>query len=96
MINKENLFNEICGWYNYEKEMVDNAIVVDGMIPDGIGLNKVGYSDRLKGHFEYNNINEALTDWLSTLEESNYDCDQCEEKHIWNDEEIELIKSLRN
>lgn len=56
--------------------------------------NKTYCKDEYYESYTYNSVDEALKDWLSTLEESNINChnDNCE--LLWSKEEIELIKNL--
>ena len=56
--------------------------------------NKTYCKDEYYESYTYNTVDEALKDWLDTLEESNENCrcDNCE--LLWSKEEIELIKNL--
>ena len=72
------LLKEICNWYNYE-------VILKDQFGQFVFQNK-DYS------FASPNIDDLLKDWLSTLEESNRDCDMNNERHLWSDEEIEFIK----
>lgn len=56
--------------------------------------NKTYCEDEYNVPYIYNSVDEALKDWLDTLEESNTNCrcDNCE--LLWSKEEIELIKNL--
>lgn len=79
-MDKKTLLIEITGWYHYDGIAFND----DGSISISNGLDTL----------EYASIDAALKGWMGTLEESNYDCDQCEEPHIWTDAEIEFVKSL--
>lgn len=93
-MNKEKLFKEIVDWYNYDYKIENEKVVVDNGITD-YGLNFVGKRVEC-GHFEYNNINEALKDWLATMEESNetHLIEEGQEYYLWHKEEIDFIKNL--
>ena len=75
---KIELLKDIGYWYNAQFTIGD----------------KVYCEDEYNVPYIYNSVDEALKDWLDTLEESNINClgDNCE--LLWCKEEIELIKNL--
>lgn len=79
-MDKVKLMQEICDWYNYKLKTVNDKVVVF----DSIRI------------FEYDDMDEALKDWLDTLLESNYDYFECEgeEYGTWDKETIDFIESL--
>lgn len=80
MENKKlELLKEICNWYNY------NLVVAGEKIIDGNNAEKC----------EYQSLNDGLKDWLITLEESNKSCIEDDIELLWSNEEIELIKSIK-
>lgn len=80
MENKKlELLKEICNWYNY------NLVIAGEKIIDSNNTEKC----------EYQSLNDGLKDWLITLEESNKSCIEDGIELLWSNEEIELIKSLK-
>lgn len=80
MENKKlELLKEICNWYNY------NLVVAGEKIIDDNNAEKC----------EYQSLNDGLKDWLITLEESNKSCIEDDIELLWSNEEIELIKSIK-
>ena len=81
---KQKLLEDIVDYYNYELIIKDDKVVIDA--------NWLGYSFE----YEYANIDEALKDWLSTLEASNDDREEegFGEFSDWSKEDIDFIKGL--
>lgn len=74
----ENLFTEICNWYNYQWKYTENGTVVDYYYDEN---NEISL-------YEHNDIKSALKEWLETLIQTN------EDSVVWSEEEINFIKSL--
>ena len=80
-MNKQKLFEKICDFYNCSFSYND----------DGTIENK---SKDIDWTIKCTNIDEALKEWLYTLEESNKDCQEQANCNAWSEEEINFIKSL--
>lgn len=80
MIDKMELLEEICDWYGYDIHKDEK-------------LGIICYQNE-ECSVAAATIDELLVEWLPTLEESNKECDNSDEKHLWHNEEIEFIKSL--
>ena len=79
-MSKEKLLKEIFEHYGYEYEILE-----DGSIKE--------FND--EGRYTlYNRVEDALKEWLLTLEESNKCCINEKVPLLWSEEEIELITSI--
>lgn len=81
-MDKYKLFEEICDFYNCSFVYNEDGSIEDKSndIPDWINT--------------YINIDEALKEWLYTLEESNKDCQEQANINTWSEEKINFIKTL--
>lgn len=80
-MNKNKLYEKICDFYNCSFVYND-----DGTIEDS--------SNDIDWTLKYQSIDEALKEWLYTMEESNKDSQEQANVNTWSDEEIKFIKSL--
>ena len=80
---KERLLNEICDVYGYELLFKDNQIHCYDDIEDDTS------------YYIYNNIDEALVDWLDTLIESELEYRNNNDEITWI-KEIEFIKNIKD
>lgn len=90
-MKKEEILRKICDWYDYEVKEENGQYVIDNGCSD-YSLEFVGKRAEI-GHFEYKHIDEALKDWLDTLEETNKDQLKEQQNPIWT-KEIKFIRSL--
>ena len=90
------LFNEITQFYGYDYDIIDNTVVFDANISGTIGVKILGYNDIINGHFECSSIEEALIEWLETLEKTNKIDKEYGNSPTWHPNAIEFIKSLIN
>ncbi|MEG0898373.1 MAG: hypothetical protein RSF40_01505 [Oscillospiraceae bacterium] len=81
MIDKMSLLKEICDRYNFE--IYQN---------EEIGI--VCYQNE-ECSVAAKTVEELLIELLPTLEHNNWDCDLNNERHVWSDDEIEFIMSLK-
>lgn len=95
-MDKKELLKEICNWYGYKVKEENGQYVIDNGCSD-YSLEFVGKRAEI-GHFEYQDINSALKDWVNTMEETNeniYATGDVDNKYnTWSREEIEFIKSI--
>lgn len=89
------LFDDITEAYSYNYDVIDNTIIFDACISNTLdGMKKIGHNDVILGHFEYPTIEQALIEWLDTLEETNALDDENGNSLTWHPNVIEFIKSL--
>lgn len=81
-LDKEKLLTDICEFYNYELTISEDSVKVS------CPVKVMVYSD----------IEEALKDWVTTMETSNKDIYESGEGYVlyntWGKAEIEFIKGL--
>lgn len=91
MINKEMVLKKICVFHAYEFKEENGKIVLD----NGCSDYKLAFENVKSecGHFEYEDIDEALKDWLPTLEQEADDTLSEFGYKMWN-YEIKFIEEL--
>lgn len=80
-MEKKQLYEKICDFYNCSFSYNEDGTVEDNS-------NDIDWS------IKHKNIEDALKDWLFTMEESNEDSRDQADCMTWSKEEIEFIKSL--
>jgi len=80
-MDKQKLFEEICNFYNCSYSYNNDGTVEDKS-------NDIDWARK------YLNIDDALKEWLYTLEESNKDSQEQANCNTWSEVKISFIKSL--
>lgn len=88
------IFDKICSIYSYDYAIINNTIIMDSGIAKNIGLNKIGKNDMFNGHFEYSTIEEALIEWIETMEATNKGDKEEGNHETWRENIIEFIFNL--
>lgn len=89
------LFDNITEAFSYSYDIIDNTVVFDACISNTLdGMKKIGHNDVMLGHFECLTIEQALIEWLDTLEETNAIDAENGNSPTWHPNVIEFIKSL--
>lgn len=80
---KERILKDICNWFEYELLFASNGKIVC------LSNDSIDYD------YVYDNIDCALTDWLTTLLEENGVEEDCYGNIKYWDEEIKFIENLQ-
>lgn len=92
-MDKLKLLKDICDWYNYTLTL-EHGVIKMSNIPEDPEIRELYAGQQL----DYTTVDDALKDWLSTLEDTNisiYETGDVDDLYnTWSKKEIDFIKNL--